>query len=136
MEILGIGLPELFFIVLIALIILGPKDMAKAGKTMGVWLRKLITSDGWRVMQKTTRELKYLPNKLMREAGVEELQQQIKDVKDQASEISALNKWTPDLGKMPNTFETNQIAPPRAPSPDPIQPEPSAKPDPSPEPKP
>ena len=36
MEILGIGPMELFFIVLLAMIILGPKDMVKAGRTLGV----------------------------------------------------------------------------------------------------
>ena len=40
MEILGIGTSELVFIVIIALIVLGPKDMQKAGRTIGKWLRK------------------------------------------------------------------------------------------------
>jgi Sec-independent protein translocase protein TatA len=34
MEILGIGMSELVFVVIIALIVLGPKDMQKAGKTI------------------------------------------------------------------------------------------------------
>ena len=36
MEILGIGPSELLFIVLIAIIVLGPKDMQKAGRTPAV----------------------------------------------------------------------------------------------------
>jgi len=40
MEILGVGVPELMFIVLIALILLGPKDMIEAGRTFGKVLRK------------------------------------------------------------------------------------------------
>jgi sec-independent protein translocase protein TatB len=68
MEILGIGGPELIFIVIIALIVLGPKDMQKAGKTIGKWLRDTVTSDSWKLFQQTTRELRTLPNRLMREA--------------------------------------------------------------------
>jgi sec-independent protein translocase protein TatB len=71
MEILGIGTSELLFIVIIALIILGPKDMQKAGRTIGKWLRGIVTSDGWKVFQQTSRELKTLPNRLMREANEE-----------------------------------------------------------------
>lgn len=69
MEILGIGLPELIFIVIITLLVLGPKDMQKAGMTIGRWLRQIVTSDGWRVVQQTSRELRTLPHKLMREAN-------------------------------------------------------------------
>ena len=71
MEILGIGTSELLFIVIIAIIILGPKDMQKAGKTIGKWLRSIVTSDGWKMFQQTSRELKTLPNRLMREANDE-----------------------------------------------------------------
>lgn len=71
MEILGVGPSELVFIVIIALIVLGPKDMQKAGKTIGKFLRDIITSDGWKIFQQTSRELRTLPNKLMREANDE-----------------------------------------------------------------
>lgn len=69
MEILGVGMSELVFIVIIALIVLGPKDMQKAGKTIGKWLRNIVTSDGWKIFQQTSRELRTLPTKLMREAN-------------------------------------------------------------------
>jgi Sec-independent protein translocase protein TatA len=71
MEILGIGMPELIFIVIIALIVLGPKDMQKAGKTIGKFLRDIVSSDGWKVFQQTSRELRTLPNRLMRDANEE-----------------------------------------------------------------
>jgi Sec-independent protein translocase protein TatA len=71
MEILGIGAPELALIVLIALIVLGPKDMQKAGRTIGRWLNSMVHSDSWRVVQKTSHELRNLPNNLMREANLE-----------------------------------------------------------------
>ena len=71
MEILGIGMSELVFIIIIALIVLGPKDMQKAGKTIGKWLRSVVTSDGWKAFQQTSRELRTLPNKLMRDANEE-----------------------------------------------------------------
>lgn len=71
MEILGVGPSELIFILIIALIVLGPKDMQKAGKTIGKWMRNIVTSDGWKIFQQTSRELKTLPNRLMRDANNE-----------------------------------------------------------------
>jgi sec-independent protein translocase protein TatB len=71
MEILGIGAPELIFILLIALIVLGPKDMQKAGRTIGRWLNQLVRSDSWKVFQRTSTELRNLPRNLMREANME-----------------------------------------------------------------
>ncbi|MGZ9222799.1 MAG: twin-arginine translocase TatA/TatE family subunit [Anaerolineales bacterium] len=71
MEILGIGASELIFILLIAIIVLGPKDMQKAGRTIGRWLNHLVRSDGWKVFQKTSTELRNLPRNLMREANME-----------------------------------------------------------------
>lgn len=79
MEILGIGMPELIFVIIIALIVLGPRDMQKAGRTIGKFLRNLITSDGWKIFQQTSRELRTLPNKLMREAN-DEVQKINKDI--------------------------------------------------------
>ena len=60
MEILGVGPSELIFIIIIALIVLGPKDMQKAGKTIGGYLNKLVKSDGWKAFQQTSRELRNL----------------------------------------------------------------------------
>lgn len=81
MEILGIGPSELLFIIIIALIVLGPKDMQKTGRAIGRWLRKIVTSDGWKVFQQTSREIQTLPNRLMREAQLEELKDLDKEIK-------------------------------------------------------
>jgi Sec-independent protein translocase protein TatA len=71
MEILGIGAPELIFILIIVMIVLGPKDMQKAGRTIGRWLNQLVHSDSWKVFQKTSTELRNLPRNLMRDANME-----------------------------------------------------------------
>ncbi len=81
MDILGIGLPEIFFIVILALILLGPKDMVKAGRTIGRTLRGLVMSPTWQAMRTTGKEIQQLPAKLMREAGIEEMQAELQGIK-------------------------------------------------------
>jgi len=126
MEFLGVGPSELVFIVIIALIILGPKDMQKAGKTLGKWMRSIVTSDGWKMFQQTSRELQTLPTRLMRDAN-EELNQIGKDLNDTVSSAlpkeSNISSWmnTPNLtprtqpvptSPAPTQPSENKIAPP------------------------
>lgn len=72
MDFLGIGPMELLFIILIALIVLGPKDMLQASRTIGKLLRKLFTSESWREFRKGMESVKTLPYKMAREAGLDE----------------------------------------------------------------
>lgn len=125
MEILGVGASEFVFILILALIILGPKDMQKAGKAIGKWLRKFVTSDGWKVMRQTSNELRTLPNRLMREANeeLEDVQKIGKELKDTAEMV---NGATQSPGKVLSNYKpmpinppplANKIEPPAAPEP-------------------
>lgn len=104
MEFLGIGPLELFFIILIALIVLGPKDMVKAGRTIGRFLRTLVTSPTWRTIQQTSRDLRYLPNRLMREAGLEDLKANLPEGQSIRKDIGLdklendMKQWQNDVG--------------------------------------
>jgi sec-independent protein translocase protein TatB len=100
MEILGIGAPELIFILIIALIVLGPKDMQKAGRTIGRWLNQMVRSDSWKVFQRTSAELRNLPRNLMREANMEvaEMERDLRNAIDPRTEPatrSASNETPP-----------------------------------------
>lgn len=67
MNILGISVSELLLIILIAVVILGPKDIKNTAKTVGQFLRKVTTSPEWRAVNDATKALKTLPATLMRE---------------------------------------------------------------------
>ncbi len=107
MEILGIGPSELLFIVIIALIVLGPRDMQKAGRMIGKWLRRIVTSDGWKLFQQTSREIQTLPNRLMREAALDELKEVQRDIRQPLE----LNR-RPSEPASPGTPQPAQVNPP------------------------
>jgi Sec-independent protein translocase protein TatA len=121
MDILGIGPLELIFILSIALIVLGPSDMVKAGRTVGRFLRQVITSSTWRAVTRTSDELRTLPNKLIREAGLDEDFKQIEAATKEAvppnlnSDLSKwqedIDTWTspPTIGKQPPEAESPLI---------------------------
>ena len=98
MDILGIGIQEIIFILIIALIIFGPKDIVKAGQSAGKFLRKLITSPTWQTVQKTSRDLRNLPNKLIREAGLEEAQKDLQKMANIADADGEIAKFTQEIG--------------------------------------
>lgn len=78
MDFLGIGILELMLIFLIALIVLGPQDMVKVGRGFGRFLRRTIFSPTWLNIQ---RNIRNLPYQLMREAGIEDMEKELKQVK-------------------------------------------------------
>ncbi|NTV36198.1 MAG: hypothetical protein HGA53_04525 [Anaerolineaceae bacterium] len=78
MDIFGIGLPEILFIIVIILVLFGPKDIAVNARKAAKFIRRFLQSPLWQDVQGTSREIRDLPTKLMREAGLEELKNDVK----------------------------------------------------------
>lgn len=73
MNIFGIGPLEIFFVLIIGILVLGPEGMIEAGRKLGKFLRSIIKSTWWQNIRKGVSEIQYLPQRLMREAELEEL---------------------------------------------------------------
>ena len=73
MEILGIGPAELMLIVIVALVVVGPKDLGKAARSAGRFLNRMYRSETWKSVTEASRNLRTLPSRLAREAALEEL---------------------------------------------------------------
>ncbi|MBM2850772.1 MAG: Twin-arginine translocase TatA/TatE family subunit, partial [Anaerolineales bacterium] len=54
MEFLGIGPLELMFIVLLILLVFGPKDIARMARSIGQFLNRLYRSENYKIIQKTS----------------------------------------------------------------------------------
>jgi sec-independent protein translocase protein TatB len=81
MELLGIGPLELIVILILALVVFSPKDIAGGGKAVGRWINRLYRSDTYKSMKQVSQELQDLPNRLAREANLDELKDLEKEVK-------------------------------------------------------
>jgi sec-independent protein translocase protein TatB len=75
MDVLGVGPLELLLVVLLALVLFGPKDIANHARSAGRFLNRLYKSEGWRTMTQASSALRNLPNRLAREAELEQLEQ-------------------------------------------------------------
>ena len=114
MDFLGIGPLEIVFIVIIALIIFGPNDIIRAGKSMGRFMRKVVTSDAWRAFQQASKGMRDIPTTLMREAGLEENDLRdltgMKDFEEATKDLeNQISPWTTPPNKTLNIPSNSQV---------------------------
>jgi len=107
MDFLGVGPLEIVFILIIALIIFGPNDIIRAGKSLGKFMRKVVTSDAWRAFQQASKGMRDIPTTLMREAGLEENDLReltgIKDFEEATKDLeNQISPWTTPPNKTLN----------------------------------
>jgi sec-independent protein translocase protein TatB len=72
MQIFGIGPLELLFILVIMILVLGPKGMVKAARESGKYIRKVTRSPLWAEIVGTSREMRNLPAKIIKDAGIQD----------------------------------------------------------------
>jgi len=121
MEIFGVGILEVILILVIAIIVLGPEGMIKAAHSIGVFMRKVIKSPIWSQLMDTQRELRDMPTRLVREAGLEEdikelkrTQQQLRNVDVKGAVASVVKDTGLDEGyPLVRPAVEPTIAPPR-----------------------
>lgn len=78
LNILGIGPLEVVVFVVILLLLFGPKDLVGMARNIGRFLNRLVRSENYQVIQQASTELRKLPERLVQEAQLEELQQTLK----------------------------------------------------------
>lgn len=116
MEILGIGIPEVILIALIALIVLGPQDTVRAGRNLGRAVRRFFSSEEWRTMLQATKEIRTIPDKLLEETGLdhpEEILPSEEEIRKEAGLDDLerdMSQWKADLSAMSkgNATGTNE----------------------------
>jgi len=70
MQIFNLGIGEVLFILLIAVIVLGPERIVASSRRAGRWIRAVTSNRVWRDILTTTRELREIPNQLLEETGL------------------------------------------------------------------
>lgn len=98
MELLGLGLGEWLAVLVLILLLFGPKDMAANARKIAIWVRKVTHSEFWRDMRETGREISQIPAQLAQEAGLEEWQQTRREWEQEIGSImppGAINRPAP-----------------------------------------
>lgn len=123
MEFLGVGPLELLVVIIIALLVLGPRDLAKTARAAGRFLNRMYRSDAWRTVTQASRDLRDLPNRLARDAALEELDEAIKQGKSSLQSVpdeinreldAGLEAWRPSAKGEPSRLRNDQAYGPTA----------------------
>jgi Sec-independent protein translocase protein TatA len=129
MDFFGIGWLELFFILIIVLLVAGPKDLEKGAKGLGRTINRLNKSPGYQAIRRASTELRNLPQRLAREANLEELKElsnQVAEVKQEVQQVKqelqentsniagttkAFQAWVQPQGSAPNAPDKPESLP-------------------------
>ena len=119
MEILGIGPMELLFILIILLVVVGPRNLSSSARDIGRFLNRMYRSDTWRMMTEASRTLRNLPNQLAREAALEELDATQKELLKAGREIrgqtndlkEGMSAWVQPTGTEPEQADPPEELP-------------------------
>ncbi|MBI3762524.1 MAG: hypothetical protein HY260_11780 [Chloroflexi bacterium] len=96
MEFLGIGPAEFLFIIVIIIVVVGQRDIQKTARSLGRGLNAMYKSEGWKAFTEVSQQLRALPNRLAREAELEEIQRTAQEVKETVTAANPMAAWTPD----------------------------------------
>jgi sec-independent protein translocase protein TatB len=104
MEILNIGPLELLLILVLAVLMFGPEDIVNFAHKAGRWIYNLRKSELWQEIVGTTKEIQEFPQKIMKDAELEETMK----------EINALNRSMLNLDPPQKTPDSAISDPPTA----------------------
>ncbi|MHC1771386.1 MAG: hypothetical protein AB9907_06530 [Flexilinea sp.] len=93
MNFLNIGFPELFFVLIIMLIFLGPQRMTSSMRSLARIISKVVRSETWRNFFGLYKEIKQYPSQIMKEVKLEELSKELGDIQTKTrAEINGINQ--------------------------------------------
>ena len=116
MNIFGIGPLEIIFVLISGILFLGPEGMIEAGHKLGKFMSSTIRSPWWQNVRRGVNEIQHLPQRLMREAELEELNEIKKLTKDSLSSIGNkdlinTSSWVGNTSSIPAQKEEVELVP-------------------------
>ena len=110
MNFFNLGIGEILFILVIALIIFGPGSLVKTARDMGAFVRKVTKSPYWQEVWATKRELTELPKINSKEAHLDEtiseLDKETKGIKSRLS--SSVSDFIKEVNQPDTPYETSK----------------------------
>jgi Sec-independent protein translocase protein TatA len=96
MEVINISGLELLVVAIIALILLGPDGTVKFMKEAGKLIRKIVRSPIWKDVMSTSKEIRSFPDKIVKEANLEE---ELKEFQAWRAQTKGINQSLSEIEK-------------------------------------
>lgn len=120
LNILGIGPLEVLFFVVLLLLLFGPTDLVKMARRIGAFINRMTRSQNFQAIQQTSAEIRKLPERLIQEAQLDDLQQalqpELKEIQQAAQPLQDLQRTLVSgaPAPSPSLSSTPRPAPPPA----------------------
>ena len=89
MRIFNVGIREVILLLVIMLILFGPRQMQENARNLAKWIRKLVRSDTWRTFLGLVDDVNTIKDQVIRESGIKEVQDSLRGVNRQLGEIDS-----------------------------------------------
>jgi len=111
MKVFNLGIGEILFILLLVVIIFGPKSLVKTAREAGAFLRKMTQSPYWKEVWATRRELEEIPKMIAKEAKLDETLRELNhDTRNLSSSVSgAVNDLIREVDKTGNETPESEV---------------------------
>jgi len=114
MEILGLGLGEWFFVLVILFVVMGPREMVNLSRRIALGVQKIRRSELWRSIKETERELAQVPQELIKETGLKALEEERRSILADVRKINAGTAgagWETGAGPHPSSLDDSGTQP-------------------------
>ena len=89
MRIFNVGIREVILLLVIMLILFGPRQMQENARNLAKWIRKLVRSDTWRTFLGLVDDVNTIKDQVIRESGIKEVQDSLRGVNRQLGSLDA-----------------------------------------------
>ena len=87
MHIFNVGIREVILLLVIMLILFGPRQMQENARNLAKGIRKFVRSDTWRTFIGLVGDVNTIKDQVIRESGIQEVQDSLRGVNRQLNEI-------------------------------------------------
>ena len=87
MRIFNVGIREVLLLLLILLILFGPRQLQENARKLAQMIRRLVRSDAWRSFLGVYNDVNTIKDQVIRESGIQEVQDSLRGVDRQLYDL-------------------------------------------------
>ncbi len=107
MRIFNVGIREVILLLVIMLILFGPRQMQENARNLAKGIRKFVRSDTWRTFLGLVGDVNTIKDEVIRESGIQDIQESLRGVNRGLNDIDRELRTFDPQAKSPETTSLN-----------------------------
>ena len=111
MRVFNVGIREVILLLVILLILFGPRQMQENARNLAKGIRKFVRSDTWRTFLGLVGDVNTIKDEVIRESGIQDIQDSLRGVNRSLNDIDKdLRSYDPQAKSPENSLRENSPA--------------------------